>query len=125
MSVLLEACWVEEAGLAVGLFAGDDLGQEFPEAGGVFEAVAAVPAGDDDAGLAGEAADEELAVGGVGDQARDDLGRPGIQPRERAGLRRRPGRRYRCWCGCSGRVLRVDAGAAGQYPSVPVPILIP
>ena len=64
LSVSPEAGGVEEAGLAVGVFIGHDLGQELPEAGGVFEAVAAVPAGNDDAGLAGEAAEEELAVGG-------------------------------------------------------------
>ena len=95
---------VEEIGLTVGAFAGHDCASS-SRAGSVLEAVAAVPASDDHAGLAGESADEERAVG-------ESVTRHGMTLTCRVsrlgtrGPRWRPGRQRRRQCGCSGPCAR-------------------
>ena len=58
-----ETRWIHEVCRAVEGLASDDLGQQLTDASGVLEAVTAVPADHYDPGLAGQPADQELAVG--------------------------------------------------------------
>src|SRR5258706_1023272 len=106
---------VQEIRRAVGGLAGHDLGKQLADAGGVLEAVTAVPAGDDHARVVLQAPDEELLVGRVRDHARDDLRRTGIKTRQ--GPRDAQGQLVDVGVGVDVAVhfVGVDPGAAGAH----------
>jgi hypothetical protein len=75
-----EAVGVNECGVDIGGLSRDNLRDEFSDAGRMLERVTAVTTADDESEVPVGTADDELAVGAVGDHAGGDVNGARVEP---------------------------------------------